>query len=100
MMHVRFSDWQSVKRAIDQVIDWMLHVNPKLKEKGMLIAFNPLDEPVEKNIQVPLYYTGLQTTAQVLQQGNDAHAYPISREYTIDLRVNVPANAMTWYVIE
>ena len=36
------SDLIHGRRADARDLDWMLHVNPKLKEKGMLVVFNPL----------------------------------------------------------
>ena len=41
--------------------DWdgFLHVNPQGREKGLAMFYNPLAEPIERDIRVPLYYTGL-----------------------------------------
>ena len=94
------SDMIHGRRADGRDIDWMLHVNPSLSNRGMLVVFNPLDAPVEKKISVPLYYTGLANTAVVQHEESTGELFHIDRDYTIELTVNVPANGMTWYVIK
>ena len=37
------SDLVHGRRADARDLDWMLHVNPALEEKGLLVVFNPLD---------------------------------------------------------
>ena len=93
------SDMIHGRRADGNDIDWMLHVNPTLEHRGMLVVFNPLHEPVEKNLSVPLYYTGLEFTATLSHEGTNPTTHTLSRDYTIDLPVRVPANGMTWYTI-
>ncbi len=78
----------------------MLHVNPKLKHKGMLVVFNPLRKPREKTIRVDLYYTGLTKAARVSEKGGPAKEYELDRRYRVDLPVRVEAEGMTWFVIE
>ena len=87
------------RRADGRDLDWMLHVNPALEEKGMLVVFNPLNEPVESTIRVNLYYTGLTETADIHAEGGDAESYELARDYTIDLPVQVPGGGMRWFVI-
>ena len=95
------SDLLHGRRADGQDLDWMLHVNPQLKHKGMLVVFNPLRHAVSKQLDVNLYYTGLQTKAQVRGEGQTlATEYTLSRDYHILLPVTVPAESMSWYVIE
>ncbi len=87
------------RRADGRDVDWMLHVNPALKDKGMLIVFNPLKEAVTRNLKVNLYYTGVTEKARVSLMGAEATTYPLARDYTIDLSVTIPAEGMVWYVI-
>jgi hypothetical protein len=94
------SDLIHGRRADGRDLDWMLHVNPRLKRKGMLVVFNPLPKPVTKQLQVPLYYTGLTDSARVSHEGQSADSIRLSRDYSIQLEVTVPAEGMTWYVIE
>jgi len=88
------------RRADGRDLDWMLHVNPKLNHKGMLVVFNPLNQEVTKTLKVPLYYTGLGETAKVSAMGAKPVSHALARDYRIDLPVTVPAEGMSWYVVE
>ena len=73
-------------------------MNSALEEKGLLVVFNPLEEPVAK-FRVNLYYTGLTETARVRDPAQARKSLQLLRDYSIDLPVEVPAQGMTWYVI-
>jgi hypothetical protein len=94
------SDLIHGRRADARDLDWMLHVNPTLTEKGLLAVFNPLDQPLTRTLRVPLYYTGLTTTARVRNQDGPARRYKLARDYSMDLPVTVPAQGFRWFVIE
>jgi len=94
------SDLIHGRRADARDLDWMLHVNPKLKEKGLLVVFNPLNEPVTRNLRVNIYYTGLAETARIREQDGSAKRVKVGRDHTVDLPVAVPAQGMNWFVIE
>ena len=94
------SDIIHIRRADGRDIDYMMHVNPALKEKGFLLVFNPTDNPITKKIKVPLYYTGLSETASIRQKEGAAKSYQLNREYEIEIEVTVQANWYNWFVIE
>jgi hypothetical protein len=94
------SDIIHLRRADGEDIDYILHVNPTLKEKGLLMVYNPLDTPVSKTLPVPLYYTGLSEAATVREQEGQPVRYTLGRDHTITLPVSVPARGVTWYVME
>ncbi len=82
--------------------DWdgIMHVNPHGKEKGLAMFYNPTDKEMVRHIQLPLYYTGLDKTAQIREQEGKLETYQLNRDYTVDLTVRIPAKGYTWYVIE
>ena len=88
------------RRADGRDLDWMLHANPKLKHKGMLVVFNPLARPVKKILRVNLYYTGLTETARVRREAGPAETYKLGRDYRVTLPLQVASEGMTWFVIE
>jgi hypothetical protein len=94
------SDLIHGRRADARDVDWMLHVNPRLKHKGMLVAFNPLDEPVERMLRVNLYYTGLTDVAAIRHEGGAAREVKLDRRYGVELPVKIGPQGMTWFVIE
>lgn len=93
------SDLVHGRRADGRDLDWMLHVNPTLDTKGMLVVFNPLPEPVSRDLEVNVYYTGVHTLATVTDDTGGVLTRPVSRGYTITVPVTVPAEGFTWYAI-
>ena len=94
------SDLIHGRRADARDLDWMLHANPQLKEKGLLVVFNPLPQPVDRMLRVNVYYTGLSDQALVRADGGVARTVSIRRDWTIDLPVHVPPQGLTWFVLE
>lgn len=94
------SDIIHLRRADARDLDYLLHVNPGLKEKGMLMVFNPTDQAITRTLTLPLYYTGLQSRALIREQEQVAEGFTLSRDYTVQLSVTVPPNGYNWYVIE
>ncbi len=88
------------RRADGRDVDWLLHVNPRLKQKGMLIVHNPLSEPVERTLDVNLYYTGLEDTARIRERDGAVKTYKLDREYHVEVPVEIDAGGMTWLVVE
>ncbi|HND55365.1 MAG TPA: hypothetical protein PLV92_23285, partial [Pirellulaceae bacterium] len=91
------SDLIHGRRADARDLDWMLHVNPQLEKRGLLAVFNPLDRPVAKTLRVNLYYTGLTETAKFRGPDGAEQTLSIARDFTTEVRVEVPAQGMTWF---
>lgn len=94
------SDLIHLRRPDGQDWDGIMHVNPQLKEKAFISIYNPLDRPIEKEIRVPLYYTGLTDKALVKEQGGKGTVHALARDYSITLKIQIPAKGYNWYIIE
>jgi hypothetical protein len=94
------SDIVHLRRADGRGWDGVLHVNPKLKECGLAVIYNPSDEPLEAEIELPLYYTGLTDRATIAQEGRDPRVYTLDRAYTVRVPVRAGPRAMTWLSIQ
>jgi hypothetical protein len=94
------SDVIHIRRPDGRDVDAVVHVNPALEEKALLVVFNPTGETIEKELGVPLYYAGLSKTARVREAEGPARTFRLDREYRIALPVKVPARGFSWYVIE
>ena len=94
------SDIIHVRRPDGRDFDAILNVNPTLAEKGMAIIHNPLDEPISRTIRLPLYYTGLTRRARVREKDGPPRTYTLERDYTIKVKVTLPARGMTWLIVE
>jgi hypothetical protein len=83
-------------------LDWdgFLHVNPQGAEKGLLMLYNPLTTDIKETLDIPLYYTGLTTTAQVSEQDGQTVPYKLDRQGHLALPVTIPAQGFTWFVIK
>jgi len=93
------SDLIHGRRADGRDIDWMLHVNPRLPEKGLLVVFNPTKRRIVKKIRVPLYYTGLKEKALIRQGEEKAKLYSLDPLGFVDLTIDIQPRGFNWYVI-
>jgi len=94
------SDIIHVQRPDGRDLDCLLHVNPRLPERGLVLFFNPLAETITRQIRLPLYYTGLSDMAFLREQETgQARLYPLDREYRVEITVTLPARGVSWYVI-
>lgn len=93
------ADILHLRRADGRDMDYILHVNPAGKEKGLLMVYNPLDTTVSKTLRVPLYYTGKTTTAEISERNGPARVVKLDRSYNVELAVQVAARGVTWFVI-
>jgi hypothetical protein len=92
------SDIVHIRRPDGRDYDAILHVDPLGKEKGLLMVYNPLDQPISREIDVDLYYTGLQKQASISE--NDGPAKKMAMNGSkMTLRVSIPAKSQKWFLI-
>lgn len=94
------SDIIHLRRADGRDWDGILHVNPQLQQKALVMLYNPLKQSITRTIQLPLYYTGLTTTAMIREQEAAAKSYTLNRNYEVTLTVTIAAEGYTWLVVE
>lgn len=94
------SDIIHLRRADGRDWDGILHVNPQLKQKGLMMLYNPTATPVVRTIKVPLYYTGISSIAKIKEKEGPFKTYNLDRSYHVEMNVTIPANSYTWFVIE
>jgi hypothetical protein len=90
------SDMVHGRRADGRDLDWMLHVNPKIETKGMLVVFNPLDHEITRTLDLDLYYTGIEGRARVSGMGGAETGHALDRRGHLRLPVTVPAGGLFW----
>ncbi len=93
------SDLIHLRRADDRDWDGWLHVNPALNERGLAMIYNPLNEPIERRLRLPLYYTGLAGGARVQHDDGRSEAVKLARDYSAEITVKIPARGRTWMII-
>jgi len=94
------SDIIHLRRADGRDWDGILHVNPKLITKGLLMLYNPLKEKISRTIKVPLYYTGLTREVKIGEKESKKQLKILDRKYEIELSFSIGPESYTWFVIE
>ena len=94
------SDIIHLRRADGRDWDGLLHVNPDLKTKGLIMLYNPLNKKITRTIKVPLYYTGLTKSAMVKEKEEAFKTYPLDREFEIELKCSLEPGSYTWFVFQ
>ena len=94
------SDIIHLRRADGRDWDGILHVNPQLPTKGMLLVYNPLKEKITRTIQVPLYYSGLTTTATIREKDGVENLHILNRNYEAALTMTIEPESYTWFTIQ
>jgi hypothetical protein len=90
------SDVVHGRRPDGRDIDWLLHVNPTLDERGMLVVYNPTDQPVDRTINVDLRYAGVRGKARVVGADGEGVVLDVSPVGSVEVRVTVPAHGFAW----
>jgi len=84
------SDIIHLRRADGRDLDYILHVNPQISEKGLLMIYNPRDEAVTRKLTIPLYYTGLTDSARMLTD-DTAQTVKLNDHQDATIEITVPA---------
>jgi len=88
-----------LRRADGKEWDGIMHANPGLKDKGLVMLYNPTDQPIHKTINLPLFYTGLTRTAFIQEKDSRSKIYRLNRDYDVEYPVTIPAQSYTWLLI-
>lgn len=94
------SDIIHIRRPDGKDYDAILHVDPSGEEKGLLMVYNPLNEPIKQKIKVNLYYTGLKSKAKITEKEGKTQNMQIDRDYNAVFNLDIPAKGYTWFVIK
>jgi hypothetical protein len=94
------SDIIHLRRADGRDWDGILHVNPQLNEKGLVMLYNPLKYEIERTIELPLYYTGIKKVARISLKNGSPKTYALNQNFKARLKVKIPAEGYTWLLIE
>ena len=64
------------------------------------MLYNPTKERITRTINVPLYYTGLTSSATFKAKGATAKKYTLNRNYEVSLTVTIDPESYTWFTVE
>jgi hypothetical protein len=94
------SDIIHLRRADGRDWDGIMHINPQLKTKALVMLYNPLKEKITRTIKLPLYYTGLTDIANVREKEGAIIKYSVNRNYEMELSFSIEPESYTWFTIE
>jgi hypothetical protein len=94
-----------VRRPDGRDLDCMMHVNAGLEEKGLAFVWNPTDRTIARDVELPLYYTGISDTAVITvhtdwREAGAKAKYALDRHHRIRVPVEIPAQGYVWLMIE
>jgi hypothetical protein len=75
-------------------------VNPKGKEKGALMVFNPTEVDISRTLHVPMYYSGLTDQVVIKTSEGQNLAGKLDRKYDLEIQVNITAGDWMIYFFE
>ncbi len=94
------SDLIHLRRADGRDWDGIMHVNPNLKNKGLVMLYNPLKESITRKIKLPLYFAGLTKEVNIFEKGKNKSTKLIDRNYQVEIECTIPAESYTWFLIQ
>lgn len=94
------SDLIHLRRPDGRDWDGWLHVNPRLRERGLAMVYNPVEVELVRDISLPLYYTGLTEKARVRVGDSQEQEVSLDREYAARITVRIPAKGRLALVVE
>jgi hypothetical protein len=94
------SDIIHLRRADGRDWDGIMHVNPALKTRALVMLYNPGKQSITRTIKLPLYYTGLSQRCVIREKEGQKIEKKLDRRFETELTFQLPAGSYTWYVIE
>ena len=102
MQHRRIlnGDIIHIRRPDGADYDAILHADPTGSEKGLLMIYNPLNEPVQRKIPVNVYYTGLKRQVSATNSRGETRLLPVDAANRIWIECALPARGEEWFVLK
>ena len=72
----------------------------RLKREGLTLSRSANGRTLLRRLSLDLYYTGLKDQAKVIDADGEEQTIRLGRDYTGIIQVKIPAEGMSWYVIE
>ena len=100
-MHLRRSDDESLKRAVEQCVETGF--------EKIIISFGSgfnIEDTSQANLDrykkltVNVYYTGLDRKITIIDREGNAERFKIDRNYNVSIPVTVEPNSESWYIMK
>jgi hypothetical protein len=77
----------------------MMHVNPFIEDKGLVVVFNPTEEEIERELTLPLYYTGMRDRVEV-SNTDFRQDFSLNEKHELSLPIKIKPGGVTWYLLK
>jgi hypothetical protein len=94
------SDLIHLRRADGRDWDGIMHVNPALPQKGLVMLYNPTRENIVRTVKLPVYYTGKHDSVKIRVKEGPSVGFKVDRRFEVNYKVEIPAAGYTWLVVE
>lgn len=94
------SDLIHLRRADGRDWDGWLHINPRLKERGLAVLYNPRDDAIVRKVSLPLALAGLKDRARVRIDEGAPQDVSLDRDRRAQVEVKIPARGRTVLLFE
>ena len=88
-----------LRRADGRDWDGFMHVSSTLKDRALLMLFNPTKQPITREIDVPLYYTGIKDNVIVSERDKNPIQKRLNSSGSFKLKVTIEPENYTWFVM-
>lgn len=88
-----------LRRADGRDWDGFMHVSTTLKDRGLIMLFNPTKQVIAREIDVPMYYTGLTGNVFVSEKDRKNIVKPVDTSGKIKLQATIQPESYTWFII-
>lgn len=93
------SDVIHLRRANGRDLDAILHVNPRGRENGMLLVWNPAEQAKTDTFTMPLHYAGLEKACTLTDAQGKKRRIDIGADGVAQVTVTVPPRQMVWMTV-
>ncbi|MBL8733588.1 MAG: hypothetical protein JNN13_14550 [Planctomycetes bacterium] len=88
------------RRADGRDVDWLLHVDPTLPQKAMLVVYNPLPAAVARTLTVDLTLAGCRDAVTARFPDGVALRLDLDPRQRARVPATVPARGFTWILMQ
>lgn len=85
-----------LRRADGRDWDGWMHVNPEHTTPAFAMLYNPLDQPITRDVSFPLRYSGLAEVAHYQIEEGERQSVALDRNERAILSIKIPAKGATW----
>ncbi len=89
-----------LRRADGRDWDGWMHTDLFSKQKGLMLLFNPLKEPIKRTIRIPVFYTGLEKKVKIRKGEGTSKVYRINSKHEVEFSFELGAGEYAWWVME